>query len=230
MMQLKGIIFDFNGVLWWDSHLQSQAWRQFSTTLRNRPLSNKEFEVHVHGRTNRHTMEYLTGRALTTDEVANLIQKKESIYQSLCLEEGANFQLSPGAEDLLEWLKKQNMPRTIATASEINNVTFFVEHLKLERWFDPVKIVYDDGSIAGKPAPDMYLRAAEYLGLAPPDCCVVEDSVSGIQSAHAAGIGMIFAIGPYEGHDRLARIPGVDYVIHELGQLTDEFFSGLNAG
>ena len=82
-----------------------------------------------------------------------------------------------------------NIPRTIATSSEITNVQFFIQHLSLHRWFDVTKIVYDDGVRPGKPAPDMYLAAARNIGIAAGECMVVEDAISGLQAAHAAGIG-----------------------------------------
>src|SRR5256886_15261095 len=61
--------------------------------------------------------------------------------------------------------------------------------------FRSAKIIYDDGSRPGKPAPDVYLAAARNIGVAPHECAVVEDAVSGIAAAHAAGIGYIVAIG-----------------------------------
>jgi beta-phosphoglucomutase len=74
----------------------------------------------------------------------------------------------------------------------------------------------------GSPAPDIYLRAARNLGLAPVQCRVVEDSWSGIEAAHAAGIGHIVALGPAERHHELARLAGVVEVIENLGQLPSE--------
>src|SRR5437764_3204159 len=52
-----------------------------------------------------------------------------------------------------------------ATSSEITNLKFFMEHLRLGRWFDVAKIIYDDGSRPGKPAPDVYLAAARNIGV-----------------------------------------------------------------
>jgi len=71
----------------------------------------------------------------------------------------------------------------------------------LDRWFDVAKIVYDDGVRPGKPAPDIYLAAAENIGLAPSQCVVVEDAISGIQSAQVAGIGHIVALGRLAAHN-----------------------------
>jgi beta-phosphoglucomutase len=218
-MKLQGIIFDFNGVLWWDGHLQEQSWRQFSAELRGWPLSAEELAVHVHGRNNGYTLEYLLGRPVAGAELWELTQRKETIYRHLCLDEGEAFKLSPGAEDVLDYLAARQIPRTIATASEKTNLDFFVAHLHLDRWFDVRLIVYDDGTRPGKPAPDIYLQAARNLGLAPAQCVVVEDSRSGIQAAHAAGIGYVVALGPPVGYHELACLPGVSQVVESLRQL-----------
>lgn len=216
---MDAIIFDFNGVLLWDTHLQEQAWRQFALTVRDAPLTDEEIAIHVHGRTNRHTLEYLTGRIILGNELEQLAEHKEQIYRQLCLDQGEAFSLSPGAIDLLEHLVARRTPRTIATASGRKNLDFFIEHLALDTWFDPDKIVYDDGTRPGKPAPDIYLQASRNLAVAPSRCTVVEDSQSGIQAAHAARIGRIIALGPSVSHQHLAGLPGVSGVIESLQQL-----------
>ena len=218
-MPYQGIIFDFNGVLWWDNALQAQAWRRFSARVRGTPLSDEEMAVHVHGRNNPHTLSYLAGRPVEGQELARLIEEKEAIYRRLCLDLGGDFRLSPGAPALLDLLAAQGIPRTIATASGRANVDFFREHLGLARWFGPGQIVYDDGTLRGKPAPDLYLRAAAVLGRPPGRCLVVEDSRSGIEAARAAGIGCLVALGPRAEHEALRRLPGVDRVVEDLGEV-----------
>lgn len=123
--EIKGILFDFNGVLWWDTPFQEQAWKRFSGEVRGTPFSQDEMVNHVHGRNNKHTLEYLTGRELATEEVAELAEQKESAYRKLCLEQGEDFKLSPGAIELLKHLEARNIPFTIATASGESNVNFF---------------------------------------------------------------------------------------------------------
>jgi beta-phosphoglucomutase-like phosphatase (HAD superfamily) len=179
----QGIIFDLNGVLWWDGALQEQAWAQFSSALRGWPLSPGEMALHVHGRNNHYTLEYLLSRPLVQGEVERLSEEKEAIYRQLCLTQGAGFRLSSGAALLLDWLAACGVPRAIATASGKANVDFFREHLGLDRWFGVEMIVYDDGTLPGKPAPDLYWRAAQVLGLPPSGCVVVEDSLSGLEAA-----------------------------------------------
>lgn len=225
-MKYSGLIFDFNGVLWFDTALQEKAWRDFSRQIRGRAFTQAEMDRHVHGRNNPYTLAYLTGRDLDDAEVRELIEAKESLYRRLCLQQGADFQLSPGAIPLLEDLQARGVPFTIATASEFNNVQFFVQHLHLDQWFDTDNIVYDDGSHPGKPNPAIFLKAADRLGLKPSQCVVIEDSLSGLQAAHRAGIGHIIALGPGDRHQRLAASPGVETVIETLAEVPrDRLFS-----
>ncbi len=221
----EGIIFDFNGVLWWDGHLQVKAWQHYANALRGRSLSEEELAIHMHGRTNRHLISYLLNREIIGEELVKLTEEKESEYRQLCLSEGRFFALSPGAVDLLNFLKEFDIPRTIATASERKNLDFFVDNLELSRWFHIPEIVYDNGAFPGKPAPDIYLRAAANLKLKPSECIVVEDAYSGIQAACAAGIGYIIAIGPRSNHQNLRDLPGVAEVVETLGEIDKRLFN-----
>lgn len=214
-----GILFDFNGVLFWDSHLQERAWRELSGEVRGTPFSDEEMLLIVHGRTNAYILEHLLGHPPGNEELRELAERKEATYRRLCLAAGESFQLSPGAIPLLDALKRGGMPITIATSSPRANLDFFIEHLALERWFDPAVIVHDDGTFPGKPAPDVYLRAAARLELEPSACVVVEDAISGIEAARRAGAGKIIALGPVERHGALRALAGVGAVITGLGEL-----------
>lgn len=193
---MKGIIFDFNGTLFWDSEIQEKAWRSYAKELSGRDITDEEFNTYFHGRTNKDTLEYILGRELTSEEVYKLSQEKEAIYRKLCKEDLSKFKLAPGVIEFLDFLKEKNIPITIATASEINNVNFFIQEFNLEKWFHREKIVYDDGTFRGKPEPDIYLKAAEKLELEPANCAVFEDAKSGVVSAKRANIGEIVAIVP----------------------------------
>ena len=222
--QYSGLIFDFNGVLWWDNALQERSWRIFSAGRRGNPLSDLELAEHVHGRNNSYTQQYLSDRRLTAVEAEQLSEQKEIGYRRLCLELGEDFRLSPGAESLLDFLVANNIPHTIATASGKGNVEFFIDNLQLERWFDPALIVYDDGTMAGKPAPDFYLEAAARLNLPPGQCIVVEDSLSGIKAAQAAGIGRVIALLGDGGHAQRGEMPAGVTVIGDLSELDRSLF------
>ena len=221
-MSYRGIIFDFNGVLFADGDLQEKSWQVMARRLRGREMTDEEFDLHMHGRSNAYVLSYLAGREITGKELDGLIEDKESLFRSLCLETPNRLRLSGGAPELIEWLKLAGIPRTIATSSGIRNVEFYIEHLHIDRWFEVGKLIYDDGVRPGKPAPDMYLAAAREIGLDPARCVVVEDAVSGVMAAQAAGIGYIVGIGSAASHARLLSSGGAALVIDTLSDFPRE--------
>ena len=218
-MPFMGILFDFNGVLWWDAPLVIQGWQRTARMLRGKPFSDGEIMRLVHGRNSRDTLEYLAGRTLDDGEIRRLIDEREAFYRELCRQQGEAFRLSPGAEEFLDYLRSRGIPRTIATASIKVNVDFFVESLRLDRWFDPAKIVYDDGVRRSKPAPDYYRDAAAALKLDPGRCVVVEDAASGIGAARAAGIGWVVGVAHEANAGGTLEGTAPDEWVADLGRL-----------
>ena len=108
--------------------------------------------------------------------------------------------------------------------SEKDNVDFYIKEFDLAKWFDIGKIVYADGTIPGKPAPDIYVKAADKLNLTPQDCIVVEDAVSGIEAARNAGIGKIIAIASMESVDLYKNIPVVSQIIKNFDEINRNIF------
>jgi len=213
---MEGIIFDFNGTLYWDSELHYDAWRDFSKILRGYPFTDEEMREKMFGHTNADIIEYAIGKKPSTEMVEKYGKEKEALYRKRCLLEPDKFKLAPGAVELLDYLKENNIPRTIATMSEWDNVEFYIEHFHLEKWFDLDKIIYSDGTIPGKPAPDIFLIAAQKLGLNPKDCIVIEDAIAGINSAKSAGIGKIIAIASLEPVEYYKNIKGIDGIIKDF--------------
>ena len=176
------------------------------------------------GRTNEDIIAYAIGRKPDKTLVEKYTAEKEAIYRQMCRDDKEHFVLTDGAVELLDYLKLRNIPRTIATMSEKVNVDFFIQGFHLEKWFDLDKIVYDNGKIPGKPAPDIYEIAAENIGLPPAECIVVEDAVSGIAAAKNAGAGKIIAIGPEENHNFLMSLDGVSETITNFYEFNREVF------
>jgi beta-phosphoglucomutase len=194
MSQIKGIIFDFNGTLFWDSKLHEEAWLEFAQTYANKHLTDDDFKERVHGRINRDIIQLVFEKTFSAEEIQHYSDCKENIYRSYLLNDRSLLQLAPGAVEMLDYLKSIDFPITIATSAEISNVDFYFKNLGLPTWFDFTKVVYDNGKIIPKPAPDIFLKAANTIGIDPKNCLVVEDSITGIMSARNAGIGTILFI------------------------------------
>jgi HAD superfamily hydrolase (TIGR01509 family) len=221
---MKGIIFDFNGTLYWDSQLHYDAWREFSKILRGVEFTTDEMREKMFGHTNEDIIEYAIGKKPSPEMVEKYAKEKESLYRKRCLLDKENFKLAEGAIEFLEYLKSNNIPRTIATMSEWDNVEFYIKEFHLENWFDLDKIVYSNGKIAGKPAPDIFMIAADKIGLAPKDCVVIEDALAGIKSAEAAGIGKIIAISSLEPVEFYKNIGCVSSIIKNFNELDRSMF------
>ena len=112
-----------------------------------------------------------------------------AFYRELCLADKAAFHLAGGLPEFLDALQEQQTPVAIATTAELANVRFYFEHFGLGRWFQPGRVVYQDGSFPGKPNPAIYRRAAAALDKRPEECLVFEDSGAGITAARQAGCG-----------------------------------------
>ena len=201
-----------------------EAWRIYSKQLRGYEFTDDEMREKMFGRTNADIIEYAIGQKPTPEMVEKLAKEKEGWYRQMCLDNPETFVLSPGAETFLDYLKENNIPMTIATMSEWDNVEFYIKEFNLARWFDLDKIVYSNGKIPGKPAPDIYEIAAKNIGLAPKDCIVVEDAISRIDSAYAAKIGKIIAIASVESDDLYKSIPYVDEIIHSFDEIDRTIF------
>lgn len=178
---IKNIIFDLNGTMIFDGKYHEIAWKEYSDKLAGRILTTEEFQHHVLGHTNRDILEYLMGKGTLSDErILELTEEKEAAYRDLYVKDTENFKLVDGLEEYLDYIKEKGININIATGSNLTNLDFYFEQFKLDRWFDKSKAAYDDGTMAAKPAPDMYIRAMERIGAAPEETMVIEDGPSGV--------------------------------------------------
>lgn len=189
----KGYIFDFNGTLFWDTEYHDEAWMAFSDKY-GLNITKKYLREELHGKVNRDILKILYDPDISDIQAGIMSEEKEEIYRDIVLNLKEGVHLAAGVEDLINKLKKKSTPMAIATSSSKSNVDFYKEFFNLSKWFPDDLIIYDNGSFRGKPAPDIFLIAAKRLNLDPVDCIVIEDSITGIKSAQAAGIGQIYLI------------------------------------
>ena len=212
----KGIIFDFNGTMFFDSRENEAAWQEFILDLRGESISDQDFQNHIHGRSNESALEYLLQRSITPEELGRYTKQKETLYRTLCLKNKERLHLVDGLPELLDQLVEMNIPIAIATSAEKSNLDFYLHHFNLLHWFNLDKIIYNDGTFPCKPDPTIYLKATKALNLSPPDCIVIEDSPSGIKAAKAADIGKIIRIASPEDFAFLQNLSEVDSVITDF--------------
>ncbi len=190
-MVYQGVIFDFNGTLFWDTKLHNKAWDVFLERYDIKLDDQSKFRK-IHGKNNKDILFGIFGEGFSDDKLARLALEKETLYQQLCLQ--THMAMAPGAEAFLDFLKQRGIPFTIATASGKENLDFYFEHLPLTDWFDYDKVVYNDGTIKGKPDPEIYHKAMTAIGVDAGDVLVFEDANMGLLAAKNAGAGGIVVV------------------------------------
>ena len=221
-MKIKGIIYDFNGTMFFDGDFQNQAWSKFFLEKYNRKVNKEEFDLYIHGVNSIDTFKYFLGKSLTFDEAKELEEEKEIIYRDLCLK-NKEFKLADGLEEFLNFAKRKGLKQNIATASAFKNTKFFFDNLNLYRWFDLSKTAYNNGKIKSKPDPEIFIIAASNLGLNLSECIVFEDSRNGIIAAKSGGAKLIVGVASRLNKDELKSY-GADLVINNYINLENILF------
>ena len=209
-----GVVFDFNGTMFFDSDKHVKAWVEFTEELIGREITTKEKRVYVSNKSGREIIEHFLGYEISDDMYEQFSEEKEGIYRRLCNDDKENLKLAPGLEQFLDFLTENNVPRTIASVAPLSNMMYYFETFDLYRWFDTDKIVYHDKRLRDKPFPDLYLVACKMINMPPEKCLVFEDSSIGITAAQNAGIKHIVAIN---GDNPSLSIDGFDYVHGMVG-------------
>jgi beta-phosphoglucomutase len=156
------------------------------------------------------------GAHLTDEQLTQIATAKEEHYRSLLRSEG--IRLLPGVRRWLEQLKAGGWRQAIASSAPLANLDAILDVLALRHYFDAV--VSGDDVRHGKPAPDIFLRAAALLQVEPARSIVVEDAPAGVEGARRAGMR---SIGVLFSHPEL----DADIVVPSLDDLPADAFERL---
>lgn len=190
-MKYKAIIFDLDGVICSTDEYHYKAWKQLADKM-NIPFDRKVNE-RLRGVSRMQSLEIILetyhGPVLSQNEKDKLAEEKNDTYR-LSLSEMSTDNLSAEVRETLETLRKMGLKLAIGSSSK--NTRFILKQIGLADFFDAIS----DGTniVKSKPDPEVFLKAAEYIGEKPEDCLVVEDAEAGIDAAAAgnfdsAGIG-----------------------------------------
>jgi len=192
--KLKGILFDFNGTLFFDSQLHIDAFKKYFTEHGKEEPTAEFIIKNIFGKNNPRIYADNFNPNASQEEWQAFADAKEGLYRELCLKNPELMKYTDGVPELLDFLKENSIPYCLATGSGMDNISFYMEHMDLGRWFNTDNIVYFDGSFQGKPEPDTYLLAAKKIGLDTSDCIVFEDGTSGLISARRANAGAVVCV------------------------------------
>ena len=181
---LKAIIFDLDGVICSTDEYHYLAWKKMADALGapfDREINNRLRGVSRMDSLNI-ILEKYTGEPLSGERKQQLAAMKNDAYRALLANMGPK-DLTPEVRATLDALRASGLKLAIGSSSK--NTPYILERIGLKDYFDALS---DGNNITrSKPDPEVFLKAAEYLGEDPEVCLVVEDAVSGAQAGHAGG-------------------------------------------
>lgn len=216
-LQPFAVIFDMDGVIVDSNPAHKIALKAFCKQ-HGYDLSDREMIAKIYGRTNKDWIANLFRNQLTWEEQRKFAAEKEQLFREIYEKD-----IKPvnGLIPFLDELKKNDIPRAIATSAPRENVDFTVEKTGISSYFD---IILDESHVSvGKPDPEIYLKTAGALKYDPANCIVIEDSLSGVESAKRAGCKVI---GITTTHAK-EEFNNVDLVIDDFSGLTLDQLSDL---
>lgn len=173
-----------DGVLADNSDYHVLAWTAYARQF-GRELTVEEIKRRL-GFNNREYMRFLLGREPTEEEVLRSTVEKEALYRE---QYRPHLAPPPGLLPLLDFARREGIACGVATSAPDENVRFVLDGLAIRPYF---RQVVDASHVRrGKPDPEIYLLAAERLGMPAAACVVFEDAIAGIQSARGAGMTVI---------------------------------------
>jgi beta-phosphoglucomutase len=211
------VLWDLDGTLFDSAEYHLLAWQE-TMTARGLHISREEF-LATFGQRNDNVLRTLLGPDVPRAEIEDISVTKETRYREILAERGAT--LTPGTADWLARLRATGWRQAVASSAPWLNVEAMLRALGILHDFDA--LVAGEDVHEGKPAPEVFLLAAQKVGVPPALCIVVEDSPAGIEAARRAGMR---AIGVGAGY---AALPA-DLTAPSLAELPENAFTKLLEG
>ncbi len=203
-----GVIFDMDGVLVDSADAHWRSWELLSVEV-GRPVSKQDF-LTTFGRQNRDIIPLLFG-PVSPERLVQLGDRKEAIYRDLIRKRPP---IVEGAVELIHDLHRAGAALAVGSSGPRANIELVIAAMGLS---DRVMVIVSSNDVSrGKPDPQVFQVACDWLGLPPRNCVVIEDAPSGVAAAKAAGA---YCVAVMMHHSREA-LSAADIVVDRLADIT----------
>ena len=214
-MKYKAILFDMDGVLieseFLMRHAAIQALAEYGIEAKHedfREFTGMGEDKFVGGVAEKY------GHTYTFD-------MKEKAYDYFGQQVKEMAEVPRGVKEMLEALHAKGLVMAVCSAADLRKVRYNIQAIGVDESIFSALVTGSDVA-RKKPFPDIYLEGARRVGIAPEDCLVVEDAISGIQAAHAAGMDAV-GVPTTFSKEELAERVHPEYLLNEIKELTDLF-------
>jgi beta-phosphoglucomutase family hydrolase len=214
MSQVKGVIFDMDGVVVDNHRFHFKAWMQFSQKYKF-PLDAQIYRDKFNGKTNADLFTMIFGD-VSAAQIKSYANEKEGLYKDLYASE---MMTHKGLIDFLEYLGRKKIKIALGTSAPPENVDFTLDGLTIRKYF-PVIV---DGSMVsiGKPDPQVYKLCCARLGLDPKDCVVFEDALLGLEAGERAGCKIVAVATSHEVYELKSKTENIIFDFTEARKFID---------
>lgn len=213
---VRAVLWDMDGTLIDSAEYHWLTWRD-TLTAEGHTLTHEQFASWFGQRNDAILRRYL-GDAVPADAIERIGRAKESAYRRMVRKRG--IEPLPGVRQWLQRLSEAGWRQAVASSAPPANIQVILDVLGVERCFQA--FVSAEEVPHGKPAPDVFVLAAQRLGVPPSHCIVVEDAPAGVEAGRRAGMRTI-------GIASMGRPLDADIVISSLEQLAPDAFDDLVA-
>ncbi|SDJ57680.1 beta-phosphoglucomutase [Salimicrobium halophilum] len=205
----KLFIFDLDGVITDTAEQHYVAWKEMAQSIGIE--IDREFNESLKGVSRGDSLDKILNLNhnlhVSEEQKTELMEKKNEAYRELITSIEPE-DIYPGIGELLERLRENSIKIALGSASK--NAPFIIKQLQIEHHFD---YVVDPASVEnGKPAPDIFLKAADELDVAYEECVGIEDAIAGVTAINEAGM---FSVGVGDE----AQLDHADYVVADTAEL-----------
>jgi len=205
-----GMLFDWDGVIIDSSRQHEESWERLALE-EGKPLPVDHFGQGF-GKKNEWIIPNLLKWVREENEIHRLSLRKEALYREVVLEKG--LEALPGVHTFLERLRGVGIPTCVGSSTHRLNIDTILAAMGFAGLFDD--IVTAEDVTAGKPHPEVFLKAGGKIDRDPKCCIVFEDAFAGIEAARA---GKIKVVGVATTHNEASLAGKVDRVVHQLDEL-----------
>ena len=214
-MNYKAILFDMDGVLieseFLMRHAAIQALAEYGIEAKHedfREFTGMGEDKFVGGVAEKY------GHTYTFD-------MKEKAYDYFGQQVKEMAEVPRGVKEMLEALHAKGLVMAVCSAADLRKVRYNIQAIGVDETIFSALVTGSDVE-RKKPFPDIYLEGARRIGMEPKDCLVVEDAVSGIMAAHAAGMDAVGVPTTFSKEELTERVHP-EYLLNEIKELTDLF-------
>jgi len=233
-MSFKGVIFDLDGVITKTASVHFRAWKStFEDYLKKlnlpfRSFTKKDYLDYVDGKPRYEGVKsFLNSRGIRLpygtpqddpdkETICGIGNRKNVLFRRIIQTEGA--EVFSSSIDFINQLKRSNLKIGLATSSK--NGSFILESLGITNLFSTIVdgLVSSKLNLKGKPESDIFITAANNLGIAPAELAVVEDSSSGVEAGRNGGFGLVIGVARENNQSELLNC-GADIVVTDLSDI-----------